>query len=295
MGFAQDTSRKTSSVTSLHSSRSHKRCDRGSREIDKIPEMLKMPEDATARKQNLSKYYIYCVIPANGEREFGKIGIGGRGDRVYTIDYKDIAAVVSNTSEEKFDGSDENIFAHQRVVQQVFEKKLGVPLPFATLLESEEEVRQLLEERHVEFRDKLTKLDMLNADSSHDESNQLSAKEIIGEALSQSGASAVKIRQLNEEISQLRSMRYEKTMETAADTIIRRFSAQLSTTLVSLTQTLERTMKKLEGVQQSLSQFSTMSSENRLQPSASITFDREIHDLREMLKRVNESSLEYVR
>ena len=257
--------------------------------------MLNTSEDAVARKSNPSRYYIYCVIPAKGEREFGEIGIGGRADRVYTIDYEDIAAVVSNTSEEKFDGSDDNIFAHQRVVQQVFEKKLGVPLPFGTLVESEEEARQLLEERHVEFRDKLTKLDMLNADSSHDESNQLSAKEIIGEALSQSGASAVKIRQLNEEISQLRSMRYEKTMETAADAIIRRFSAQLSTTLVSLTQTLERTMEKLEGVQQSLSQLSTMSYENRLQPSASITFDREIHDLREKMKRVNESSLEYVK
>jgi hypothetical protein len=255
--------------------------------------MLRMPEDAAARKQNLSKYYIYCVIPANGEREFGKIGIGGQGDRVYTIDYKDIAAVVSNTSEEKFDGSDENIFAHQRVVQQVFEKKLGVPLPFATLLESEEELRQLLEERYAEFQDKLSKLNMLNSDGPQDESSQLSAKEIIGEALTNSAANAVKMRQLNEEISQLRSMRYEKTMEAVADAIMQRFSTQLSTVLVSLTQTLERTMEKMESIRHDLSHLDTMSYDNRSQSGVPNIFDDEIRDIREKMRRLSLSSLQY--
>src|SRR5690348_4895365 len=45
-----------------------------------------------------SGIYVYCVIEADGPQAFGKIGIGGRGDEVYTIHYKDLAAVVSRTA-----------------------------------------------------------------------------------------------------------------------------------------------------------------------------------------------------
>lgn len=256
--------------------------------------MLKPPENTPAPNSNPVNYYIYCVIPANGEKEFGKTGIGGKGDRVYTIQLNDIAAVVSNTSEEKFDSSDDNILAHQRVVQQVFEKKLGVPLPFATVVESENEVREFLEARHAEFRDKLTKLDMLNTDSSHDESARLSPNEVIGEALSQSAVSAVRIRQLNEEIRQLREMRYEKTMEAAVEAAVRKFSGQLTTTLVNMTEALEKTMERMESIQ-SLSPLNTYSPENKSQPNVSNPVDQEIHDLRERMKRVNETSLNYVK
>ncbi|MBI4639612.1 MAG: GvpL/GvpF family gas vesicle protein, partial [Candidatus Tectomicrobia bacterium] len=37
--------------------------------------------------------YFYAVILADGEQEFGNIGL--EGARVYTISYSDIAAVVS--------------------------------------------------------------------------------------------------------------------------------------------------------------------------------------------------------
>ena len=41
--------------------------------------------------------YIYCIIASKEARSFGSIGIGGRGDELQTILYKDIAAVVSNS------------------------------------------------------------------------------------------------------------------------------------------------------------------------------------------------------
>ena len=40
--------------------------------------------------------YVYCIIKTDTPREFGSVGIGGRGDRVYTVHYKEFAAVVSN-------------------------------------------------------------------------------------------------------------------------------------------------------------------------------------------------------
>src|SRR5690349_15554672 len=47
--------------------------------------------------------YVYGVIAARDPLHFGRMGIGGGGDMVYTINYGDIAAVVSNTSVYIFD------------------------------------------------------------------------------------------------------------------------------------------------------------------------------------------------
>src|SRR5205085_2274163 len=40
--------------------------------------------------------YVYCIIRSDRQREFGAIGIGGR-QRVYTVAFHDLAAVVSDT------------------------------------------------------------------------------------------------------------------------------------------------------------------------------------------------------
>ena len=36
--------------------------------------------------------YVYCIIKTDIPREFGSVGIGGRGDRVYTVHYNEFAA-----------------------------------------------------------------------------------------------------------------------------------------------------------------------------------------------------------
>src|SRR6266480_5198205 len=50
-----------------------------------------------------SGVYVYCIIEASEPRTFGKIGIGGRGDDVYTIHYRDLAAVVSQAALQVYD------------------------------------------------------------------------------------------------------------------------------------------------------------------------------------------------
>src|SRR2546427_13027358 len=41
--------------------------------------------------------YVYCVIQADAPQRFGPIGIGAKPSEVHTINFKDIAAVVSET------------------------------------------------------------------------------------------------------------------------------------------------------------------------------------------------------
>jgi len=49
--------------------------------------------------------YIYCIMQNRKYIEFGPIGIGGRGDTIYTISYNDISAVVSNSPNKKYSTS----------------------------------------------------------------------------------------------------------------------------------------------------------------------------------------------
>src|SRR2546430_11531120 len=42
-----------------------------------------------------SGVYVYCIIECSEPRDFGKIGIGGRGDDVFTVHYRGLAAVGS--------------------------------------------------------------------------------------------------------------------------------------------------------------------------------------------------------
>src|SRR3954465_513 len=42
--------------------------------------------------------YVYGIIAAKDYSSFGKMGIGGLGEMVYTVNHGDIAAVVSKTS-----------------------------------------------------------------------------------------------------------------------------------------------------------------------------------------------------
>ena len=58
--------------------------------------MSKDGEQAPVEQVTEGKY-VYCIIETNEPRSFGPMGIGGRGDDVYTVRHKGLAAVVSNT------------------------------------------------------------------------------------------------------------------------------------------------------------------------------------------------------
>src|SRR4051812_37600876 len=63
--------------------------------------------------------YVYGIIAAKDYSSFGKMGIGGLGEMVYTVNHGDIAAVVSKTSVFIFDPTRENALAHEHVIETV--------------------------------------------------------------------------------------------------------------------------------------------------------------------------------
>jgi len=104
--------------------------------------------------------YIYCIIGTKQERNFGPIGIGGRGDEVLTIGYDDLSMVVSNHPMSKFVVNSENMLAHEKVIEEVMKEFDSVlPVRFGTIASDADEIRNLLDRRYREFKNLLRDMD----------------------------------------------------------------------------------------------------------------------------------------
>src|ERR1043165_2346371 len=101
--------------------------------------------------------YVYCIIRSDRPREFGSIGIGG-GQRVYTVDFNNLAAVVSDTPIVIYDPTRENVLAHEFVNETVMREHTVIPMSFGTVFRSEEDVTELLRSTYQAFSDVLSKM-----------------------------------------------------------------------------------------------------------------------------------------
>ena len=97
--------------------------------------------------------YIYCIIGTKQERNFGPVGIGGRGDEVLTISYDDLSMVAGNCPMSKLEVSRQNLLAHEKVIEEVMKEFDSVlPVRFGTIASGADEIRNLLDRRCREFK-----------------------------------------------------------------------------------------------------------------------------------------------
>ena len=102
--------------------------------------------------------YVYCIIRSETPRSFGSIGIGARGDEVYTVHHREFAAVVSNCPLIIFDPTRENALAHEHVNEVVMKDFTVLPMSFGTVFRTENDIREFLKgtfEALVEVLDKM--------------------------------------------------------------------------------------------------------------------------------------------
>ena len=106
--------------------------------------------------------YIYCVIDfkeGEPEKNFGPLGLGQRGDELWSSSYKDVAAVISNSPIKKYPVSRENCLGHQRAVESVMKEGFTVlPVRYCTIAENEEQVKKILKRDHARFKSLLSKM-----------------------------------------------------------------------------------------------------------------------------------------
>lgn len=103
--------------------------------------------------------YVYCIIEcAEGGRSFGPLGIGGRGDEVYTVLHEGLAAVVSDTPVIVYDPTRENALTHEHVNETVMKEFTVIPMSFGAIFRTEEDVREFIKDTSDALRDVLHKM-----------------------------------------------------------------------------------------------------------------------------------------
>src|SRR5215813_3646440 len=101
--------------------------------------------------------YVYCIVRSDRQRDFGSIGIGG-GQRVFTVAFQDLAAVVSDTPIVIYDPTRDNVLAHEFVNETVMKEFTVIPMSFGTVFRSEDDVSELLRSTYQAFNDVLDKM-----------------------------------------------------------------------------------------------------------------------------------------
>ena len=102
--------------------------------------------------------YVYGVIEAKEAVNFGKIGIGGMGETVYTVHHGDVAAVVSKTPVFIFDPTRENALAHEHVIETVMKANTIIPMSFGTVFRTDDDIREVLKSIHSSLKDVLKQM-----------------------------------------------------------------------------------------------------------------------------------------
>jgi len=103
--------------------------------------------------------YIYCIVGSGQSRSFGPLGIGERGDKLYTICFDDLSAVVSDAQIKRYPTSRENTIAHEKAIEEVMKEHTVLPVRFATIANSEEKVKKILKKEYDNFKDLLGKIE----------------------------------------------------------------------------------------------------------------------------------------
>ena len=124
------------------------------------------PDPIVEKEKREEGKYIYCVINSTEEKDFGNMGIGGRGDKVHFVHYEDIAAVVSASPLIKYPISRENLLTHQKIMEMLMENHTVLPVKFGTVAGGKEGVDvaqrirlEVLKARYEELKDLLAKME----------------------------------------------------------------------------------------------------------------------------------------
>ena len=102
--------------------------------------------------------YVYCIIESGDPLRFGPIGIGADPADVYSVHYKNLAAVVSDAPLEVLDSTRENVLAHERVNETVMHEHTVIPMSFGTIFKTREDIVELLRSAAEAFGDVLNKM-----------------------------------------------------------------------------------------------------------------------------------------
>lgn len=102
--------------------------------------------------------YVYGIIEATDGLTFGKSGLAGASEHVYTVPYNDISAIVSKTNVFIFDPTRENALAHEHVIETVMRTNTIIPMSFGTVFRTDDDIREVLKSIYASLKDVLKQM-----------------------------------------------------------------------------------------------------------------------------------------
>jgi len=100
--------------------------------------------------------YLYGIIRSENRESFGDIGIGN-GD-VYTIQYEDVGAVVSDVPK-NYEIGIEAAKIHEKALRKIMETHTIIPVSFGVMAKDETEIKNILKRARMKFKSMLEKID----------------------------------------------------------------------------------------------------------------------------------------
>lgn len=126
--------------------------------VERVIERAPKPSVSDVDRSAGRGRYVYCVIRASQPLKFGAIGMDEQWPEVYTINYKDMAAIVSDVPIAPLDSTRENVLAHERVNEAVMREHTVIPMSFGTIFKTREDILELLRSAYEAFADVLNKM-----------------------------------------------------------------------------------------------------------------------------------------
>jgi hypothetical protein len=102
--------------------------------------------------------YVYGIIAGRDSLTYGKMGLGGQGEMVYTVNHGDISAVVSRTNVFIFDPTRENALAHEHVIESVMKSHTIIPMSFGTVFRTDDDIKEVLRSIYPSLKDVLEQM-----------------------------------------------------------------------------------------------------------------------------------------
>jgi hypothetical protein len=98
--------------------------------------------------------YLYCIADTADQKQIGPKGL--RGNKVTSVAFRDISAVISAVPFNEMSSNVSDLMAHQEVVAEVRKSATVLPIRFGVILRNDENVVKLLSNSYQEYQTKLS-------------------------------------------------------------------------------------------------------------------------------------------
>jgi hypothetical protein len=118
--------------------------------------LQKQPYASVPTENAAERRYIYCIIKSDEPLSFASPGVAGPDYPVHTVNYRNLAAVVSESPESTYESTRRNMTSHMRVLEEVMRDRPILPIQFNSVSPSVESVmKRVLAAGHGELNAQL--------------------------------------------------------------------------------------------------------------------------------------------